>query len=127
MPFNNTEYLYLELCTKIVTVTEGLTLATTSDGFYWKHTRKVEVLHQHFILIYTSSSANLEILEKSRLTIISNRIRTDSITFVSFNPTSSKEIKKGINKPFVSKRFIAEILVGLHNKDPPYILNSYEA
>ena len=121
MSFNNTDYLHLELCTKIITVTEELTLVTASYGFYWNYSRKVDVIHQHFVFIYTRSNTNSEIFEKPRLSIIPNRINTGSVTLVSSQTTSSKGNRKGINKPLIGNSFIAEKLIGLHNKDPPFV------
>lgn len=121
MSINKTDYLYLELCTKITTITEELTLAATSYGLHWEYTRKVEVIHQHFVFVYTSSNANSEIVrlrKESRL--ILNPTLTASATFNSSSSTSSVRNTKGEQKTYFKRLFREKLWFFSRNKDPPF-------
>lgn len=127
MSYNNTENLQLEFSGRTHYVSKQFSNTGTNNGFSYRETLTIHLRVQvtKIFLNYTNSVVDLEI-EASCTRVwlkLEHRIWfTETSTAVIVQKASSKENKKGNKKPFIPQSFIAELILTLHNKDPPYLL-----
>ncbi len=127
MSYSNTENFYSEFSTKTHSVNGQFSSTGTSNGVFYRQTLTFQLGAKvtKIFLNYTNSGVDFQI------EIVSTRVwlklehkiwATETITVTITADTSLEENEKGSKKSLVPQSFIAELLVGLHNKDPPYLL-----
>lgn len=127
MPYNNTENLQLDFSSKTHYVNKQFSNTGTKNGFSYRETLTIQLKVQvtKIFLNYTNSVVDLEIkASRTRVWLkLEHRIWfTETITTVTVEQASTKEIKKGNKNPLASQSLVAELILTLNNKDPPYLI-----
>lgn len=130
MLYNGTENLRAEFSTEIYLMDGQFSTTGMSHGTRWIETVtfRLGVRITKFLADYTGygfsstfGHVSIKIWLRLKRTIWFAGGLTDTGSDITLGQMSSQDNKKGVNKSSEFGKFVAEIILGLHNKDPPNI------
>jgi len=127
MPYTDTENLRIEVYNKTLFKEGDFSYTGTINGSFCAISGKYQLIGNDTAIritrySYTGIKTYFDISFTSILLKLEYRIWfNQTSTDITSEESSSKEIKEGVKKPYVLRNIILELILTLHNRDPPVI------